>query len=387
VEITPQLAPDDPRYPTWPAALQRRHFITGATKELQRYLAAIPGRKNMIWFGWLGSGLTMIDPTTTAPPPTNISIDPAHPVDPVYSDPNTVEGMWDPRAMPAPKEMKSNPTVRSYLSDMTFSLAQSRVVMHSMGIGCIYQDGVPEHIAGLVDQGAHYYTVTYTPTNQSWDGRSRAFRVEMADMTLHLEYRRSYFGGANDSAVQHVQTAVQGAAAVAVLHETTGPSPTLQTAMGMGTVEPTQIIFEASATRAASESKDSGNKPAEPGNFLAVKFRRQGYRDYTVHFRVRANELKLVPNADRTSYSGKLEFVAVVYDNQGQAVNGKRESASIHYDSLTDTQLETAELTGDFVIQVPVKGSYFLRLGVRDVATDRVGALEIPIDRIGLPPK
>jgi hypothetical protein len=41
-------------------------------------------------------------------------------------------------------------------------------------------------------------------------------------------------------------------------------------------------------------------------------------------------------------------------------------------------------LTGDLVIQVPVKGSYFLRLGVRDIATDRVGALEIPVDRIAL---
>jgi hypothetical protein len=31
---------------------------------------------------------------------------------------------------------------------------------------------------------------------------------------------------------------------------------------------------------------------------------------------------------------------------------------------------------------VPAKGSYFLRLGVYDTASDRVGALEIPVDRI-----
>jgi hypothetical protein len=151
----------------------------------------------------------------------------------------------------------------------------------------------------------------------------------------------------------------------------------------MGTVEPTQIVFEASATRAASESKDPGNKPAEPGNFLAVKYRRQAYRDYTIHLRVRANELKLTQGFDPpSSYAGKLEFVAMVYDNQGQAVNGKREKVSVNFDSLTDAQLQTAELTGDLVIQVPAKGSYFLRLGVYDTASDRVGALEIPVDRI-----
>jgi hypothetical protein len=394
VEFPPQLAPDDPRAPSWPAALRRRQIITGATKELQRYLAAIPGRKNMIWFGSLGSGVTMIDPTTTAPPPTTVSFDPVHPtdpnhpLDPVYSDPNTIEGMWNPLAMPPPKEMKTNPTASSYLQDMTSSLAQSRVVMHTMGIGCLYAFGVPERIAAIVDQGSHYYTVSYTPTNQNWNGQLRNFSVEMADKTLHLEYRRSYRSEANDAAVQRVQSAVQGATAAAVLHDAIGFSPTLQTAMGMGTVEPTQIVFQASATRAASETKDSGKSPATAGNYLSAKLRKQGYRDYTVHFRVRANELKLTRAFEPFSpYTGKLEFVAVVYDNQGQAVNGKRESATIKYDSLTDAQLQTAELTGNLVIQVPVKGNYFLRLGVRDTATDRVGALEIPVDRIALPVK
>jgi hypothetical protein len=152
----------------------------------------------------------------------------------------------------------------------------------------------------------------------------------------------------------------------------------------MGTVEPTQIVFEASATPAATETTDTAKQPAA-GNYLDAKLRKQGYRDYTVHFRVRANELKLVPNVDRTSYAGKLDFVAVVYDNQGQAVNGKREKASVNFANLTDPQLQTAELTGDLVIQVPAKGNYFLRLGVHDTATDRVGALEIPVDRIALP--
>jgi hypothetical protein len=152
--------------------------------------------------------------------------------------------------------------------------------------------------------------------------------------------------------------------------------------MGMGTIEPTQIVFQASATRAAAEIKDAANQPAAAGNFLNVKFRKQGYREYTIHFRVRADELKLTQPTPESAYTGKLEFVAVVYDNQGQAVNGKREKASVSFDNLTDPDLRTASLTGDLVIQVPANGSYFLRLGVRDTATDRVGALEIPIDRI-----
>jgi hypothetical protein len=29
-----------------------------------------------------------------------------------------------------------------------------------------------------------------------------------------------------------------------------------------------------------------------------------------------------------------------------------------------------------------VKGNYFLRVGVHDVASDRIGALEIPVDEV-----
>lgn len=35
-------------------------------------------------------------------------------------------------------------------------------------------------------------------------------------------------------------------------------------------------------------------------------------------------------------------------------------------------------------IAIPVKGSYFLRIGVRDAGGDRVGAMEIPVDEIKL---
>jgi hypothetical protein len=33
-------------------------------------------------------------------------------------------------------------------------------------------------------------------------------------------------------------------------------------------------------------------------------------------------------------------------------------------------------------IAVPVKGNYFLRVGVHDVASDHIGALEIPVDEV-----
>ena len=394
--LPPQLGSGDPRYADWPAALSRRQIITALMAQLKQYLGAIPGRKTLVWIG--GSGqMKLTDPATTEPAPTHLAIDPDS-LAAIYSDPDRNQDLFDARIVPAPKEMKTNPTLRTFVADMTDSLAQGHIALYQVGCQpapfadvpggsypvCAFHD-TKDQITAIVDQSSHFYTLSYTPTNQNWNGQPRKFHVEMADPTLRLQYRHSYLGGPNDAAVQRVQAAVQTAASATVLHDATGPSPTLQTAMGMGTVEPTQVVFQASATPAATESKDPGNQPAATGNYLALKFRKQGYRNYTVHFRVRANELKLTQPNPESPYAGKLEFVAVVYDNQGQAVNGKRERASVSFDNLTDPGLQTASLTGDLVIQVPAKGSYFLRLGVRDTATDRVGALEIPIDRIPLP--
>jgi len=393
-ELPPQIGSDDPRYPTWPAAMSRRQIITALMAQLKQYLGAIPGRKTLVWIGNPGQ-MKMIDPATTAPPATQASIDPDHPTELVYSDPHATPGLFDPKTLPAPAEMKKNPSLQTFLGDMTDSLAQSHIALYRLGCQlnpvadvpsgtypvCNYTDA-KDQITAIVDQSSHYYTITYTPTNQNWNGQPRKFSAKMDDPSLRLQYRHSYLGGPNDTAVQRVQSQAQNTAALAVLHDAPGLSPTLQTAMGMGTVEPTQIVFNASATPATDENKDSGNQPADAGNYLDAKLRKQGYRDYTVHFRVRANELNPTRPSPGSPYTGKLEFIAVVYDNHGQAVNGKREKASVSFANLTDPQLQTAELTGDLVIQIPAKGSYFLRLGVRDTGTDRVGALEIPVARI-----
>jgi VWFA-related protein len=389
-ELAPQLAA--PGSELADANLRRRQIVTAAMKQLKQYLGAIPGRKNLVWF--------------SSPLYTNLAL--------------LLAGT-------PPTEWKSYPTFAAYMANITASLQQSRIAIYQMQGSPVVGTGGPsmaaslddikaateerhpgwgpdpvmaemflteptcdypqakERIAAIVDHSQHYYTISYTPTNQSWSDKPRQFSVQLADPTLKLAYRRSYIGSSSDTTIQRVAApAVQTAAAATVFHDTTGPSPTLQTAMGMGAIEPTQVIFEASATPAPTQTKDPSKAPPTPGNFLAVKFRKQGYRDYTVHFRVRANELKLTPSADDTSYTGNLDFVAVVYDNQGQAVNGKREKVSVTFPDLSDPQLQTASLTGDLVIEVPVKGSYFLRLGVRDAATDRVGALEIPVDRIPL---
>ena len=110
---------------------------------------------------------------------------------------------------------------------------------------CDYPEG-KQRIAAIVDRGAHYYTLTYSPTNQNFNGQPRKFSVELTDKSLHIEYRRVLYlwQPRYDTAVQPLAgLPVQTAAAAAILRNTIGPSISMQTAMGMGTVEPTQVVF------------------------------------------------------------------------------------------------------------------------------------------------
>ena len=44
------------------------------------------------------------------------------------------------------------------------------------------------------ETGGNYYTLTYSPTNQNYDGQMRKLHVELSKRGYHLAYRREYDG-------------------------------------------------------------------------------------------------------------------------------------------------------------------------------------------------
>jgi len=324
---------------------EKRLIIGGAVDQLTKYLAGIPGRKTLLWFsGGLGIDLAL-------------------------------------------SGQRGEQSEEDLFCKWTDDLQQHRIAAYrylperrfSTGLGCSPGFTVDGSIAGVVDSGSHFYTLSYTPTNADWNGKYRKFKVNVTGRHgLSFDYRTGYYARAGDGSVSN--------------DALTAPSPNpestaLQTAMGMGTVEPDDVIFEAAITPDPTISKDPAGAPSPPGNYLNETLRQQGYRDHLVRFMVRANQLKLIAAPDQASYAERLQVVAVLYDAQGQPVNSKKGTVAVSFDSPSDPRLETATLTADLTIQIPAKGTHFLRVGVRDPATNRVGALEIPVDRIELPKK
>ena len=260
-------------------------------------------------------------------------------------------------------------------------------------------NGLKESIAAVVDEGSHYYTMSYTPMNNRWDGSYRKLKVLLAEKGLHLEYRQGYYAQLDEQKRQQHEVALlrrmsmkgtagrSGPGGVATESEGKTRSAAMDAAMAMGAVAPMQVVFEAKVVPTMKVVKDGGKQAAEAGNYLSEALRKKGYRDYTIHFGLRAEDLQLMPAPDLSYYQGHMELVAVLYDDQGQRVNSKMADVPLLLDKGTYEQMERSGVGAALTIQVPVKGSYFLRMGVRDVETDRVGALEIPVDRVVLPGK
>ena len=331
--------------------IQKRQVVGSAVDQLTRYLAAIPGRKTMFWFTYI------------------IGID--------------LSSTGD----------HSDPVEANLFCQWTDSLQQNRIDVYRLGsvqdridsgLGCHASHVAGKTIAAVVDAAAHFYTLSYTPTNANWNGHYRKLNVNVNGKGtpwkgITLDYREGYYGRENDGSVR--------SSVVSAPSTPKAESLALQHAMGLGAPEPDDVVFEATVKPDPEVLKDAAGQPAPPGNFLSEPLRTKGYRAYEFHYAVRADQLRLIAAPDQKAYAEKLEVVAVIYDSLGHPLNSKRAAVSVSFDGPDDPRLAQATVTADLTTQAPATGDYFLRIGVHDLATDKVGALEIPVSSIKLAPE
>ena len=86
------------------------------------------------------------------------------------------------------------------------------------------------------------------------------------------------------------------------------------------------------------------------------------------------------------SFRLDLESVVFVYDPNGVLVNSVGNGV---HDTLTRDGIRAMLKTGltfHQSISVPAKGDFYLRVAIRDLASNKIGALEVPVEAVkGLP--
>lgn len=361
---------------TFQATLRVQYTLAGID-ELARYLSGIPGRKNLIWFS--GSFPLNIEPDGDLPDPFRASAGfgeqvkatadllvraqvAVYPVDARGLFMNPAMGASVTGATFARNPQAAAKSMMKFSSQTAEEHGTMDMIADETGGKAFYNtNGLKEAVEEAIDDGSNYYTITYAPTDTKWDGGYRNVRVKVDRSGDRLFYVHGYYADAPDAKVQGQKAPL--------FHP-------IQVAMMRGGPDPTQLVFAVKIFPAAATEDQL---PA--GNKSQNKDLKPPYRRYAIRAVANIGNMAFTAAPDG-SYHGAFEFVSVLYDPDGKAMNMCDNSARA---DLTAAEYQALLKSGLRLLQdidAPVNGEYFLRIGIHDLSSDRVGALEVPLSVI-----
>ena len=212
-----------------------------------------------------------------------------------------------------------------------------------------------------VSDGSNYYSFTYTPPDEKLDGTYRRIEVKINQPDLHLSYRKTYFADNPNEAWNGKKVMPQSA---------------MQAAMMFGAPGATQILFSVQAVPddVPVNKLSQGSKPNS-------KLMKPPYRTYNLTSLVDIRDVRFSMTSDGVRH-GNFEFAILVYDSDGEVVNQTSSRMSLDFPADRFAQILERGLRVGQTVEVPVKGDYFLRIGISDVAADHIGAVEFPVSSL-----
>jgi len=229
------------------------------------------------------------------------------------------------------------------------------------------------------EAGAHYYTLTYAPSNRDYNGQQRNIHVQLAKRGCSLAYRRAYFGSPDflEPGSSGKKTAAEQMA------EVKQEADSLKVHMQSGAPIVHQLLFrvhvrtsghpaEATAEQMAKlggqAAPSTGGKSGQAKPRHAIEL--QTYKiDYTIAAREKT-----------------LEIAATAFGDDGKVLNGVVQRVEDDEGEVMDGESHEGIYRIEQEIDVPTT-AVSIRLGVRDIRTNNVGAMEInlPLAREGQP--
>jgi VWFA-related protein len=263
-------------------------------------------------------------------------------------------------------------------------------------------------LAQATEAGANYYTLSYSPSNENYDGRPRSIHVELAkrDSSKHdllhsgssLAYRRSYYAdeaGSRSQSDKGQPTDLLSDDPAARRSPIDEPASSLMANLRHGAPVSHQLFFgahvhlvgspnpattEQMSALAKQESFSNGKKRSAKSSPVSLQ-------TYAIDYTVSAQQLNSGSNP-HANEPFLLQVAVAVFDADGQTLTTKLQHTHEVVVPASANSTETipsteAPVQPNFLrfqqrIDVPANAAS-LRLAVRDVATDRVGALEVAL--------
>jgi len=222
----------------------------------------------------------------------------------------------------------------SLLSDDLMTL---RVFAEDTGGRAFYNSNDIEiAMSRSIELGSTYYTLSYTPRNNKWNGNFREIKVEVKRNDAKLFYRRGYY--AVDAAVVSQAKRLERDFQLAMVPE----SPVA-----------TGIIVRARVV----ERKPDGTT--------------------IVEFGLAGNQLRL-RDAEGNPFAAKYGFGVMGWDNQGKVAGMGSEVWNLPGDPAIVSKIEQEGWTHRLSVKIP-EGATRLRVAVQDQTVGNIGTVDIPL--------
>lgn len=372
-------------------AVQRAAITAEALENLARYLARIPGRKNLIWFASRfpmsffpvanGNGALPVGRKTGGlAPAENVRLQSAElketadllTVSRVAIYPVGARGVettissqaqeWNAGSAGEGERLE-----RAEIADNFATMGE--LASETGGERISGTNDLSKAIARVIDNGSHFYTLSYTPSNPKMDGQFRSIEVRIPEMKYTLAYRKGYY--ALDPAENPGRTMNSSKEKTAAI-----PNP-LQTLMMRGAPSSTEILYGVRV--APVDPQPAPNAPRAGKNAkLAGPAKR-----YAVDLMIRWTDVTLQPAATG-KHTGKIQVELLAFDRDGHALNWEGGTLAMNLDPDFYAAIQRSGVPAHFEIDLPADKDVFLATGVYDWQSAKAGTLEIPIPTVAI---
>lgn len=361
-----------------------------AFANIARFVAALPGRKNLIWMSgsfpvelWPGR-----KPTSAGSGDYNIAsrfdseIKEAqqvlkdgrvaiYPVDVrgLKADPQFGLATSAPR-LPArvPIGGGGPPPPPSFGIQTGAEHATMDAIAESSGGRAFYDtNGLQEAMESAVRQGTSYYTLTYAPTNGKEDGGERKVKVVLKEPRYQLSYRERYL-------------------ALDAAHPTPLRSLAQDMNMQHGAPGSSELFFEAGVVpvgtaMAASPAEMEGLKMFLQNNARGKRSKLVGDQEkvqhYDINLAIIGRQLEM-PLIGEGKYATSMRFGLAAYTEDSELLNGTEISVKNALPTAQYQKIVSEGYHASMVFAVPLQ-AVSLRIAVRDEIGNRIGTIEVPL--------
>lgn len=372
----------------------RAQYTLDALNQLARYLSALTGRKNLIWFSGsfpidilpdgdladpfaaMGDSEDEFRETVTLMARSHVAVFPIDARGLMVNGNLNAENSGAKYAASSAQFTKDT----SKFFDQTASEQSTMLQMAEKtgGKAFLNTNGLRDAVAQAVEVGSNYYTISYYPNGHKWDGNFHSISIKVMAPKLKLSYRIGYYADDPQGPPSKAPRPIFGATQVSPAIDSTESAHkrAMRAAMLFGAPEPTQIVMKVRVLPIGAGAEDSlaqGNVP-DPKT-------RGPYRRYSVDYAADARHVQFVPSPNGT-FKATCEFAVLVYDDQGALVNSLSRTAVADVDEQHKALMMKTGMHMHQEISVPMKGHYWLRVGIHDRVGDRIGAVELNLDNV-----